>query len=54
MQEKAVDKIQHSFMLKLLKRSGFQGPYLNIIISIVMNCIFLDKEVAPFGGVALL
>jgi hypothetical protein len=29
--EKAFDKIQHSFMIKVLKRSGIQGPYLNMI-----------------------
>ena len=29
--EKAFDKIQHSFMLIVLERSGIQGPYLNII-----------------------
>jgi hypothetical protein len=28
--EKALDKIQHPFMLKVLERSGIQGPYLNI------------------------
>jgi hypothetical protein len=32
--EKAFDKIQHSFMLKVLERSGIQGPYLNIIKAI--------------------
>ena len=26
--EKASDKIQHPFMLKILERSGIQGPYL--------------------------
>jgi hypothetical protein len=29
--EKPFDKIQHHFMLNVLKRSGIQGPYLNII-----------------------
>jgi len=29
--EKAFDKIQHTFMLKVLERSGIQGPYLKII-----------------------
>ena len=29
--ENAFDKIQHPFMIKVLKRSGIQGPYLNII-----------------------
>jgi hypothetical protein len=32
--EKAFNKIQHSFMLKALERSGIQGPYLNIIKAI--------------------
>jgi hypothetical protein len=31
--EKAYDKIQHPFMLKVLERSGIKGPYLNIIKS---------------------
>jgi hypothetical protein len=29
--EKAFDKIQHSFMLKVLEGAGIQGPYLNIM-----------------------
>lgn len=29
--EKAFDKIQHMFMIKVLERSGIQGTYLNII-----------------------
>ena len=32
--EKAFDKIQHLFMLKVLERSGIQGLYLNIIKAI--------------------
>jgi hypothetical protein len=32
--EKAFDKIQHPFMIKVLERSGIQGPYLNMIKSI--------------------
>jgi hypothetical protein len=32
--EKAFDKIQHPFMLKVLERSEIQGPYLNIIKAI--------------------
>jgi hypothetical protein len=32
--EKAFDKIQQAFMIKVLKRSGIQGPYLNIIKAI--------------------
>ena len=26
--EKAFDKIQHPFMIKVLERSGIQGPYM--------------------------
>ena len=29
--EKAFDIIQHPFMVKVLERSGIQGPYLNIV-----------------------
>jgi hypothetical protein len=29
--EKAFDKVQYPFMIKVLERSGIQGPYLNII-----------------------
>jgi hypothetical protein len=29
--EKAFDKIQHPFMIKVLERLGIQGPYINII-----------------------
>ena len=29
--EKAFGKFQHPFMLKVLERSGIQGPYLNIV-----------------------
>ena len=32
--EKAFDKIQHPMMIKVLERSGIQGPYLNIIKAI--------------------
>jgi hypothetical protein len=32
--EKAFDKIQHPSMIKVLERSGIQGPYLNIIKAI--------------------
>ena len=34
MQEKPFDKIQHPFMIKVLERSGIQGPYLNMIKAI--------------------
>ena len=32
--EIAFDKIQHPFMIKVLERSGIQGPYLNIVKAI--------------------
>jgi hypothetical protein len=32
--EKAFDKIQQPVMLRVLERSGIQGPYLNIIKAI--------------------
>jgi hypothetical protein len=32
--EKAFDKIQHPFMIKILERSEIQGPYLNLIKTI--------------------
>jgi hypothetical protein len=28
--EQAFDKIPHLFMIKVLERSGIQGPYLNM------------------------
>jgi hypothetical protein len=32
--EKAFDKIQHPFIIKVMERTGIQGPYLNIIKAI--------------------
>ena len=32
--EKAFDKIQQPFMIKVLESSGIQGPYLNMIKAI--------------------
>jgi hypothetical protein len=32
--EKTFDKIQHPFMIKVLEKSGIQGPYLNIVKAI--------------------
>ena len=32
--EKAFDKIQHSFMIKILQKVGIEGTYLNIIKTI--------------------
>ena len=36
---KALDKIQHPFMLKVLERTGIQGPYLNIIKAIYSKLV---------------
>jgi hypothetical protein len=35
--EKAFEKIQHPFMIKVLERSGIQGPYLNVIKAIYIK-----------------
>ena len=32
--EKAFDKIQHPFMIKLLQKMGIEGTYLNIVKAI--------------------
>jgi hypothetical protein len=32
--EKAFDKIKHPFMIKVLEKSGIQGPYIKIIKAI--------------------
>ena len=40
--EKAFDKIQHSFMIKILQKAGKEGTYLNIIKAIY------DKLTANF------
>jgi hypothetical protein len=39
--DKSFDKTQHSFMIKVLERSGFkiQGPYLNIIKEIYSKTV---------------
>jgi hypothetical protein len=37
--ETAFNKIQHQFMIKVLERSGIQGPYLNIIKAIYSKAL---------------
>ena len=37
--EKSFDKIQHPFMIKVLERSGIQGPYLNMIKAIYSKSV---------------
>jgi hypothetical protein len=50
--EKAFDKFQHPFMLKVLKRSGIQGPYLNIVKAIysklVANIKLVERNLKQF------
>ena len=35
--EKAFDKIQHPFMIKMLQKMGIEGIYLNIVKAIYKN-----------------
>jgi hypothetical protein len=57
--EKAFYKIQHLFMIKVLERSGIQGPYLNIIKAIYSKPIADIKlngenlETIPYSGCQL-
>jgi hypothetical protein len=37
--EKALDKVQYPLIIKVLERSGIQGPYLNLIKAIYSNPI---------------
>jgi hypothetical protein len=37
--EKAFDKIKLPFMIKVLERSGIQGPYLNMIKAIYSKTV---------------
>jgi replication-associated recombination protein RarA len=41
--EKAFDKIQQPFMIKVLEISGIQGPYLNIIKAIYSKPVAILK-----------
>ena len=41
--EKAFEKIQHPFMIKVLERSGIQGPYLNMIKAIYSKSVTYIK-----------
>jgi hypothetical protein len=47
--EKAFDKIQHHFMIKVLMKLGLEGIYLNIIKTIydesIINIIFMGKKI---------
>jgi uncharacterized protein (UPF0371 family) len=41
--EKAFDKIQHAFMIKVLERSGIQGLYLNMIKALYSQLVAIIK-----------
>jgi hypothetical protein len=42
--EKAFDKIQHPFMIKVLERSGIQGPHQNIVKAIYSKLVANIKQ----------
>ena len=50
--EKAFDKIQHPFMIKILQKAGIEGTYLNIIKAVydklTANIIFSGKKLKAF------
>ena len=49
---KALDKIQHPFMIKTLQKAGIKGTYLNIIKAIydkpTANIILNDEKLKAF------
>ena len=51
-EEKAFDKIQHPFMIKILQKVGIQGTYLNIIKAIynkpIANIILNGEKLKAF------
>jgi hypothetical protein len=53
--EKAFDKIQHPFIIKVLERSGIQDLYLNIIKAIYSKLNGEKLEAIPLkSGASLL
>lgn len=46
--EKAYDKIQHLFMMKILKKLGIKGMNINIIAAVYEKCI--DRKEERKGG----
>ena len=50
--EKAFDKIQHPFMIKILQKMGIEGTYLNIVKAIydkpTTNIIFKGEKLKAF------
>jgi hypothetical protein len=51
--EKAIDKIQHHFMIKALRKLGIEGMYLNIIKAIydkpIANIVLSGEKLKPFS-----
>ena len=51
-EEKALDKIQHPFMIKTLQKVGIEGTYLNIIKAIcdklTVNIVLSGEKLKPF------
>ena len=52
MQKKAFNKIQYPFMIKMLKKMGIEGTYLNIVKTIyekpTVNFIFNGEKLKDF------
>ena len=50
--EKALDKIQHPFMIKTLQKAGIEGTYLNIVKAIydkpTANIVFSGEKLKAF------
>ena len=50
--EKAFNRIQHPFMIKILQKAGIEGTYLNIIKAIydkpTANIILNDEKLKAF------
>ena len=50
--EKALDKIQHPFMIKTLQKAGIEGTYLNIIKAVydkpIANIILNGEKLKAF------
>jgi hypothetical protein len=50
--EKAFDKIQHHFIIKVLRKLGLEGKYLNIVKAIydkpTANIILNSEKLKPF------
>jgi hypothetical protein len=51
--EKAINKIQHHFMIKALRKLGIEGMYFNIVKAIcdkpIANIIFKGEKMKPFS-----